>query len=112
SGLRVRELVAKAGVNLGLFHYHFKNKERFSRILLQEFYEDFFSQLSTAARDGKDSRTRLRNTLIAVSGFIKRENEFYLAVFKDVFNQDPQVLDFIRENLPRHSGVLRELIVG
>ena len=34
-GLTVREVAEAAGVNLGMFHYHFKSREAFLRALLQ-----------------------------------------------------------------------------
>lgn len=110
TGLRLREVARQAKVNLGMFHYHFQSKERFTRILLQEFYEEFFANLLVASRKGKDSRARLRNTLLAIGLFLKREHEMYLALAKDIMNQNPEVLDFVRENLPRHVAVIRELV--
>ena len=46
AGLSVREVAEAAGVNLGMFHYHFKTREAFLRALLQSLYEEMFSQLS------------------------------------------------------------------
>ena len=39
AGLSVRKLTEHAGVNLGMFHYHFRNKDNFVRTLLQRTYE-------------------------------------------------------------------------
>ena len=46
SGLSVREVADAAGVNLGMFHYHFKSREAFLKALLQSMYEEMFSQLT------------------------------------------------------------------
>src|SRR6185436_4377218 len=45
AGLTVREVAEAAGVNLGMFHYHFKSREAFLRALLQSMYEEMFTQL-------------------------------------------------------------------
>ena len=46
SGIRIRDIAAKAHANLGMFHYYFKSKRRFTKVLLQDCYDDFFSRLS------------------------------------------------------------------
>ena len=35
AGLSIRKVAERAGVNLGMFHYHFRTKEAFVRQLLQ-----------------------------------------------------------------------------
>jgi AcrR family transcriptional regulator len=111
AGLRVREVVDRAGVNLGMFHYHFKSKERFASRVLQEFYEEFFGRLSLAVQDESDPRVQLRKALIAVSSFVREEHKFYLALFRDVLSGDRQVIQFLQLNLPRHMSVFQELIL-
>ena len=110
SGLRVRDIARRAGVNLGMFHYHFQNKKRFTRILLTEFYEGFFKKFSIASREGPDAFTQLRNALLAMAKFIRAERHLVAAILKDVLNGDPEVTRFVRANLPRHAGVIHELL--
>jgi AcrR family transcriptional regulator len=111
SGLRIREMADRAGVNLGMFHYHFKSKERFKRILLQEVYEEFFAKLSVASKEGKTAYAQLRASLIVMGGFVRDEHELCAAIFRDVLNDDPAVLRFVRENVPRHFVVFRDLVL-
>jgi len=111
SGLRIREMATLAGVNLGTFHYHFKSKDRFKRIVLQEVYDGFFSKLSVASRDGKTSFSQLRASLLVMGGFIREEHELCFALFRDLFNADPEVLRFVGANVPRHVSVLGELVL-
>lgn len=110
SGLRIRDVADRAGVNLGMFHYHFRSKKRFTRRLLQEMYEDFFSQLTVASREGKDSITQLRNSLRTMARFIRDHRDFYAVLMKDILNADPEVLLFIRQNVPRHAAVVGNLL--
>jgi AcrR family transcriptional regulator len=110
SGLRIRDVATRAGVNLGMFHYHFRSKKRFTRVLLQEMYEDFFSQLTVASREGKNSITQLRSTLFVMARFIRDHREFYAALIKDILNGDPEVLQFVSTNVPRHAAVIGDLL--
>ena len=43
--LSVRQVTERAGVNLGMFHYHFRTRENFVRAVLQEMYEEMFASL-------------------------------------------------------------------
>src|SRR5947207_1340792 len=47
--LSVRKVAIRAGVNPGMFHYHFGNKDLFVRQLLQELYDEMFASLELAA---------------------------------------------------------------
>lgn len=110
SGLRVRDVADRAGVNLGMFHYHFRSKKRFTRLVLQDMYEDFFAQLTVASRDGKDSLAQLRNSLLTMARFIRDHQDFYAAMMKDILNGDKEVLAFIGRNVPRHAAVIGDLL--
>ena len=48
-GLSLRALAEHAGVNLGMFHYHFKTKDNFLRALLQQLYEEVFARIGIEA---------------------------------------------------------------
>lgn len=111
SALRIREVADRAGVNLGMFHYHFKSKRRFKQLLLQDIYEDFFGNLLSASKEGKNAQLQLKNMLYAMGCFVRDRREFYFAVLRDVVNDDREVTSFIRKNFPRHAGVLSDLIV-
>lgn len=110
SGLTIRDVARRAGVNLGMFHYHFRNKKRFTRVLLEELYDGFFARLSIASCEGPDALAQLRNSLVLMGLFIRDERHLVCALIKDVVNGDKEVLRFIRNNLPRHVGVIRKLL--
>ncbi len=111
SGIRIRDIAAKAHANLGMFHYYFKSKRRFTKVLLQDCYDDFFSRLSTASRDGDRAIDQLRSVLLAAATFVKQEHKFYSALFKDILNENQEVLEFVRSNFPRHIQLIKELIL-
>jgi AcrR family transcriptional regulator len=110
SGLRIRDVVDRAGVNLGMFHYHFKSKEQFKRLALLEIYEKFFEKLMLASKEGKNALEQLRNSLFVMGCFVRDEREFYLAVLKDFLNDEVDVFEMIGNNGPRHAMVISGLI--
>ncbi len=113
AGLAIREVVDAAGVNLGMFHYHFKTREAFLRALLQSVYEEMYSQLAAAgteAADGKGALDRLRAALRFMGRFVRANRPVLARVLADALCHEPIALAFVRENFPRHLGVIHALI--
>ncbi len=110
SGLRVREVAKRAGVNLGMFHYHFKSKDRLIQILLSEYYEEFFSRLQQAVKIGGDSLASLRAALVASGCYAAEERTFFFSFFRDLLNENAQVIQFAATNVPRHMAIFHDLI--
>jgi AcrR family transcriptional regulator len=47
----VRELCLKAKVNLGMFHYYFKNKNKFNEIILKSVYSELMRDIKINVSD-------------------------------------------------------------
>jgi AcrR family transcriptional regulator len=112
AGLSVREVAEAAGVNLGMFHYHFKSREAFLRAVMQQAYEEMFSTLTLeVSRDaGIDPVANLRRAL-GVLGRFGRDNRPFLArVFCDALSGEACAREFLRDNMPRHLNVLQWLV--
>jgi AcrR family transcriptional regulator len=111
AGLSVREVADAAGVNLGMFHYHFKTREAFLRELLQSMYEEMFSQLTERREDlGGGARANLRQALRFLGRFLRANRPMLARVMADALCGDRIAIDFLRQNAPRHLGFLRNLI--
>ena len=111
SGLSVREVVDAAGVNLGMFHYHFKTREAFLRAVLQQLYEEMFAQLHfDPARDAGDLGN-LRYALRVLGRFLRDNRAVLARVLADALCSDPIARAFIAQNAPRHLGILRQLLL-
>ncbi|HZZ92540.1 MAG TPA: TetR/AcrR family transcriptional regulator [Usitatibacter sp.] len=113
AGLAVREVAEAAGVNLGMFHYHFKSREAFLRALLQGVYEEMYSQLSVVAADRLQEVTplvQLRSTLRFMGRFLRANRPILARVLADALCGEPIAIEFVRDNFPRHVAVIRGLV--
>jgi len=109
SGLSLREVAKRAGVNLGMFHYHFKTKDEFARRVLQEIYEEFFGRLSleTAAGGPKE---RLERALNILGRFARDNRGLVLCLAQDAVAGHKPTMEFLLKNFPRHAWILIKLV--
>ena len=115
SGLAVREVAEAAGVNLGMFHYHFKTREAFLRAVLQSVYEEMYTQLVALAERPAAPQTaleQLRGALRFMGRFVRANRPVLARVLADALCGEPIAVEFLRANFPRHLGVLRGLIAA
>ena len=110
AGMSIREVAEAAGVNLGMFHYHFKSREAFLRALMQQGYEAMFATLSLEVARPADTVSTLRYALRAIARFVRDNRRFLARVLADALSGEACALDFLRDNLPRHLDLLRALI--
>lgn len=109
SGLSVREVAQKAGVNLGMFHYHFKTREAFLRALLQSVYEEMYGQFAFQV-SGTDPLLNLRAGLRFMGRFLRDNRAMLTRVIADALCGEPLAVEFLQRNAPRHLGVLQMLL--
>ena len=110
SGLKVRQVTAKAKVNLGMFHYHFKTKDEFTRRVLQDFYEKFFQGFSLESGSDAPPLERLRRALNNLGQFNRDNRRMILAMIHDALQSNQAVIRFVKVNFPRHGTVILRLI--
>jgi len=110
AGLSVREVAEAAGVNLGMFHYHFKSREAFLRALLQSMYEEMFSQLTFQGSADWGPTDNLRAAMRFLGRFLRANRPILARVMADALSGDPIAIEFLRTNLPRHLGVMHALV--
>ncbi|HJV86480.1 MAG TPA: TetR/AcrR family transcriptional regulator [Noviherbaspirillum sp.] len=109
-GLSARKLAEHAGVNLGMFHYHFRTKDNFIRTLLQQMYEQMFSMLVIKAREGDSALQNLRNAMLVLAHFARTHRAMLVRIASDALAGEQVAVEFLQANLPRHIGVLSGLI--
>ncbi len=110
SELTIREVVERAGVNLGMFHYHFKTREKFLRVLMTEVYGDCFARLRDPALKTSDPLVQLRETLLILGGFFRENDKVLIALFRDLMNGESEVVRYSRRKIPPHATLLRRLV--
>ena len=117
AGLSVREVADAAGVNLGMFHYHFKSREAFLRALLQSVYEEMFAQLAQRAQlqapaVGRQARAvdALRAALQFMGRFVRANRPILTRILTDALGNDPIAVEFLERNAPRHLGLMLQLV--
>lgn len=109
AGLSVRMVAERAGVNLGMFHYHFGTKDEFVRRLLQELYDDMFANLELAASGGP-AVDALRAALCVLGRFARDHASLLRRLLIDALAGEAQAGAFLRANVHRHLGVIQGLI--
>lgn len=109
-GLKVRQVAERARVNLGMFHYHFKTKDEFTRQVLKHLYEEFFQDFSLETVGEGDPLARLRRALLTLGKFIRENRTLLLGLLEDALHDNQVVVDFVTDNFPRHAIVLADLV--
>ncbi len=112
AGLSVRKVAERAGVNLGMFHYHFGNKDAFVRTLLQSLYEEMFADLQTATATPSDPVASLRAALKVIARFARDNRVLLRRLMADAAAGEAPAVDFVRANFPRHFGIVVGLIAA
>lgn len=110
AGLSVRRLVEHAGVNLGMFHYHFKNKDTFIRAVLQRVYEEMFAALTLQVDAKRPVLANLRDVVATLARFGRGQRALLLRMAADAMAGEAAVVEFFAANLPRHLAVVARLV--
>ena len=110
AGLSIRRLVAHAGVNLGMFHYHFKTKDVFVRAVLQQVYEEMFAELALHIQAHDRAIDNLREAFMVLARFGREHRLLLVRILADAMSGEPLSAQFLGTNLPRHVAVVVKLV--
>jgi AcrR family transcriptional regulator len=111
SKLSLRSVAKRAGVNLGMFHYHFKNKAEFAARCTGETYAEFFRGFEMETQEAQGTLEKLRKGLILLGRFSRENRNFMLALMRDLEEKNPEAWDFIKSRFPPpHGRVIAGLI--
>jgi AcrR family transcriptional regulator len=108
--LAVRQLAEHAGVNLGMFHYHFKSKEVFIRAVLQRMYEAMFVELMQQVTRTDSALENLSNALQVLAKFTRLNSALLSRLLADAIDGEHIAIEFLRASLPRHAQVVADLV--
>ena len=104
SQLSVREVCDKAGVNLGMFNYHFKSKDTFIEKILLDIYESFLSDFELVEAQTKIDTLELQLTLMAK--FARDNRHLILVLLNDILNGEKAVQKFAKSRMRKHFMIL------
>ena len=110
AGLSVRAVAAHAGVNPGMFHYHFGTKDGFLRALLAGLYEPMAASLAVEAAQPGAPVERLRATLRVIARALREHRAVIVRIWLDAIAGQAIAREFMQANAPRHLGVLLALL--
>lgn len=111
-GFSIRQLTDRAGVNLGMFHYHFKTREQFLSQVLHDVYQEMFATLSFQAHVDRPPLENLRAALTVLGHFARDNRQLMRRLMADAMSDDATALEFFRRHFPLHLAVLAELVVA
>lgn len=110
--LSVRQLAEAAGVNLGMFHYHFRTKEAFADALLQRLYDRLMADLdAVAAAAHDDPLDRLRDTVMRLARFGVAHRAVLQPLVADALSGDAFLVRFMGKNQFRHVSAVVACVV-
>ena len=109
-GLSIRQVTEKAGVNLGMFHYHFKTKDAFVRTILDQKYNDMFTSLTLVSHGAESAVEKLRAAVTVLARFGRDNRVLLVRLIGDALAGEAAAAEFMRANLPRHLGVIIALV--
>lgn len=110
AGLTIRQVADAAGVNIGMFHYHFGSREVFLRALLQQVYEEMFATLTLETGRQLEPLAALKSAFRVIGRFARENRRVIIRVMADALSGEVVARDFLRENMPRHFGMIVMLI--
>lgn len=110
-GLTLRQVAKRAGVNLGMFNYHFKDKDEFLQRVLKDTYEEFFQPFAIETSGDGAPLVRLKRALVYVGCFIRENRKLLIAMIKDLLNGNKIVMNIVKTNFPRHLAIIAKLIL-
>src|SRR5918997_6668566 len=110
SGMSLQRVADEAGVNLGMFSYHFKTKANFVRKVLESIKEDAVKQARFEMPADATSIEKLRKFLTFMGQTFLSQRDFALSMFRDFLNQDPDITELVLTNSNQQFEVLRSMI--
>ena len=108
--LSIRQVTERAGVNLGMFHYHFKTKDAFVRAILESQYNQMFASLEIATHRSTSVVENLRAAVMVLALFGRDNRLLLVRLAGDALAGEAMAVEFLRANLPRHLAVIAALL--
>lgn len=109
-GLQVRTVCREAGVNPGMFTYHFKTKKTFIECVLRGMYEEFFASFSLEINRHHAGIDQLRDALLYIGMFVRDNRALLYPLIQELILSNEQIIAFARKNMTRHVSIVMDII--
>ncbi len=109
SKLSIRDVCNEAKVNLGMFNYYFGSKNKFIEKILNNIYDDFFSNFQLVEEKGSALGT-LELQLTLMAKFARDNRHLILILLNDILNGEKAVHDFAKQKMRKHFTVLTKTL--
>lgn len=109
-GLQVRVVCREAGVNPGMFTYHFKTKKTFIEHVLGSIYDDFFASFSLEVNRHHAGIDQMRDALLYIGMFVRDNRALLYPLFQEFFLGNEQIIEFARANMTRHVIIVMDIV--
>ncbi len=107
----VREIAARAEVNVALINYHFGSKEALLAALIEEMGEATHIRLSDITRSDNDPETKLQQTVEVMVEKIFTNKNYYQMVQRELsMIQRPELHQKLLKSLKRNREEMRKII--
>lgn len=110
SGLSIRSLCLDSGINLGMFHYYFKSKENYIRILFTTMHEDLRNSWIEESRGLPNSLEKLKKILWENTKILKEQHGTFEPIMKDINIFDDFYVQLCKEIKRKFLAFYNELI--
>ncbi len=108
--MSLKMLSDEAGVNPGIFYYHFKSKSNFIRIVLESFIEDARKEIEIEIPANIPSIKKLQHCLMSIGKNFRGHSRLAVSMYRDLLNKDPDITSFLVSSIEEQISFLKPLI--
>jgi AcrR family transcriptional regulator len=83
-GINIRAICSKSHINLGMFVYCFKSKEKYVKILFNSLIEDYEKRISSQLENLSDAMERLKVVVFETLKFFRDKKETFENIIKEM----------------------------
>ncbi|MCL2335256.1 MAG: TetR family transcriptional regulator [Endomicrobia bacterium] len=105
-GFNIRELCAKSGANLGVFHYYFKSRENFNNIIFNTLYSDIAGKIRLDISLQHSPRENFAYILKHLSSFAEENKTLLASLIKDLINGNKKVRKAVAQNVSQTVNMI------
>lgn len=84
SAISIRSICTEHGINLGMFHYHFKTKENYIKIIFKSLNEDLHNYWAKETEGINDPLDKLKKILLINTKIFKEQRGVFETIIRDL----------------------------